>query len=111
MTKSLFQYTRTIYCASKNTNPSWLESNIKDYKPLKDVTGYIRYGTWNHEKEAIEVLDQTCSNLVAECRAKFGPDYKYIQSGTWSSSDWDTVKASGRICDNLKADEHYSDDD
>jgi len=101
MAESIFNYTRTIYCTR----------NALSYKPLKKVTGKIRYGFLLHNKEAIEVKEETCKDLVNQCKTKFGDDYQYIQSGSTFSPEWDTVKASGAICQHIYADSHDDYDD
>jgi hypothetical protein len=100
MSESFFNYDRNIYCTKDRFN----------YKPLKTVTGKIHSGLFFHSKEAIAVNDETCSELIAQCQQKFGNDFQYIQSGhSWAPLTWDTVKASGVICQHLYADEHYYD--
>ena len=92
-----FLDTRTIYCTK----------NFFSYEELKEMTGKIPYTNIHHHKEVFIIKDETCEDLLNQCKENFGNSFQYIQSGTPNSLLWDTVEASGTICPYLYADNHY----
>ena len=102
MARTWISHTRTIYCTKRVDTYFTFGS----YKPLKEVEGIISYGRFSHTKQAIEVPEETCDELINQCMTEFGNDFQYIQSGQAYVPWWDAVKANGEICQHLYASEH-----
>lgn len=86
-----FEYDIGIYCVR----------NRDDYEELKQVKVQMHQGM-----RPIEVLSETCQDLLQQCVNKFGTQYQCIQAGFSSELPLKLVKASGGICQHLDPDDY-----